>query len=65
MSWFWCLEHKKVEEGIGCGSTSRVGPHATREEAAEVMERIREREEQQKARDAEEEKKHGRRRDWF
>jgi hypothetical protein len=65
MAWFWCLEHKTVEEGNGCGSSSRIGPVATREEAASAMERIREREEQQKARDVEEERKHGRRREWF
>ena len=65
MAWFWCLEHKAVEEGIGCGSSSRIGPAATREEAATALERTRQREEEQKARDAEEEKKFGRRRDWF
>jgi hypothetical protein len=65
MAWFWCLEHKQVEEGVGCGSTSRIGPVATREDAASAVDRIRQREELQKARDAEEEQKHGRRRDWF
>lgn len=65
MPWSWCLEHNAVEEGIGCGSSSRIGPAATPEEAASALARIREREEQQKARDAEDERKHGRRRDWF
>jgi hypothetical protein len=65
MGWFWCLEHKTVEEGIGCGSGSRIGPADTPGEAASALERIRQREAEQKTRDAEEEKKHGRRRDWF
>lgn len=65
MAWFWCLEHKAVEEGLGCGSSIRIGPAATPKEAASAMERIREREEEQKARDAADEKKHGRRREWF
>jgi len=65
MAWFWCLEHKTVEEGTGCGSSSRIGPAATPGEAARALERIRQREEEQKARDAEDEKKHGRRREWF
>lgn len=65
MAWFWCLEHKQVEEGVGCGSTSRIGPVATREEAATALDRVQRREEQQKERDAEDEKKHGQRREWF
>jgi len=65
MAWFWCLEHKRVEEGAGCGSTSRIGPASSPAEAATAMERVRRREEQQQAHDAEEEKKHGRRREWF
>lgn len=65
MAWFWCLEHKHVEEGVGCGSTSRIGPVATRAEAEAALERVQRREEQQKVRDAEEERKHGRRREWF
>jgi hypothetical protein len=65
MAWFWCLEHKRVEEGVGCGSSSRIGPHASPGEATSALERVRAREEAQKARDAEEERKHGRRREWF
>ena len=65
MSWSWCLDHKAVEEGAGCGSSSRNGPSATAPEAATALERIREREEQQKARDAEDERKYGRKREWF
>lgn len=64
MAWFWCLEHKTVEEGLGCGSSSRIGPAATPEEAASALERTRRREEEQTARDLEDEKKHGRRREW-
>lgn len=65
MAWFWCLDHKTVEEGLGCGSSSRIGPAATPVEAASALERTRQREQEQKARDVEEEKKHGRRREWF
>lgn len=65
MPWSWCLEHKAVEEGAGCGNSSRIGPYATFGEAATALERIRKREKEQQARDAEEERKHGRRREWF
>lgn len=51
MNWFWCLEHKEVEEGAGCRSTSRLGPYATKEEAAGAIERTRQRTAEQDARD--------------
>lgn len=51
MSWFWCLEHKKVEEGFGCGSTSRIGPYDTPDAAASALDRTRQREAEQEARD--------------
>ena len=57
MTWFWCLDHKRVEKDAGCGSTSRIGPYATQAEAATALERTRKREEEQEARDAVEEKK--------
>ena len=59
MSWWWCLDHKTVEEGLGCGSTSRVGPYDTQERAATALERIGQRETEQQAKDKEEEKKSG------
>lgn len=55
MSWFWCLDHKAVEEGFGCGSTSRIGPYATRGEALNALQRTRQRGAEQNAKDAQEE----------
>ena len=57
MSWFWCLEHKRVEEGFGCGSTSRIGPYESAELAQTALTRTRQREAQQKARDAADKKR--------
>lgn len=59
MNWFWCLDHKCVEHDFGCGSTSRIGPYQTQAEAASALERTRQREAEQRARDAAEEKKAG------
>jgi len=59
MSWFWCLEHKCVEQDFGCGSTSRIGPYETRAEAASALDRTRRRAAEQNARDAAEEKPAG------
>lgn len=53
MSWFWCLDHKSVEQDFGCGSTTRIGPYATQAEAASAVARTRLREGAQKTRDAE------------
>lgn len=41
--WFYCLEHKKVEEGPDCPGKDRMGPYASREEATHAMETARER----------------------
>ena len=41
--WFYCLKHKKVEEGIECPAKDRFGPYATRTEAEHAMERVAER----------------------
>ncbi|MER5962610.1 hypothetical protein [Streptomyces sp. NPDC002057] len=41
--WYYCLEHKKVEEGPDCPAKNRFGPYATREEASHAMETARER----------------------
>lgn len=51
MSWFWCLDHKRVEQDFGCGSTTRIGPFDTPEQAASALTRTRGREAQQKTRD--------------
>jgi hypothetical protein len=51
MSWWWCLEHRCVEEGPGCGSTTRIGPYDSPERAATALQRIRQREEEQQEKD--------------
>jgi hypothetical protein len=64
MSYWWCLEHKSVEEGLGCGSTSRIGPYDSKEQAATALERVKKREVEQTEKDKEEEKKFGKKK-WF
>ncbi len=42
--WFYCLEHKKVEEGPPeCPAKDRFGPYASRQEAQHAMETAQER----------------------
>jgi hypothetical protein len=53
-TWWWCLEHKQVEKDFGCGSTTRIGPYDTREDAAQAIERTRDRAAEQEARDKKE-----------
>lgn len=65
MSYWWCLEHKAVEEGIGCGSTTRLGPYDDKQRAATVLERVHQREEEQEQKDKEIEKKWGPKKGWF
>lgn len=57
MSWWWCLEHKRVEEGLGCGSTTRLGPYDSAQRAAGALERTRARAAEQDARDKTEDDK--------
>lgn len=57
MQWFWCLDHKRVETDLGCGSTSRIGPYDSAQEAAGAVERTRQRAAEQDARDKGDEKK--------
>ncbi|MCZ4123168.1 hypothetical protein [Streptomyces sp. H39-S7] len=35
--WFYCLEHRKVEEGPECPAKDRFGPYADRAEAERAM----------------------------
>jgi hypothetical protein len=42
--WYYCLKHSKVEEGPECPAKDRLGPYATREEAARAIEIARDRE---------------------
>jgi hypothetical protein len=51
MSYWWCLEHKETEEGLGCGSTTRLGPYDTRERAGQALLRIAQREAAQHLKD--------------
>ncbi|MFF2651927.1 hypothetical protein [Streptomyces sp. NPDC058045] len=41
--WFYCLEHKKVEEGPECPNKDRFGPYGSRAEAQHAMDTARER----------------------
>lgn len=41
--WYYCLVHKKVEEGPDCPAKDRFGPYATPEEATHAMETAQER----------------------
>jgi hypothetical protein len=41
--WWYCLKHHRVEPDAGCKATDRLGPYATREEAARALDTVRER----------------------
>lgn len=43
--WYYCLRHKKVEEGPECPGKDRLGPYATPAEAARAIETVHERNE--------------------
>lgn len=43
--WYYCLEHRVVEEGPQCRAADRMGPYGTRDEASHAMETARERDE--------------------
>lgn len=36
--WYYCIKHAKVEEGPECPARDRLGPYATRREAANALE---------------------------
>jgi hypothetical protein len=55
-TYWWCLEHKRVERDGGCGSTSRIGPYESEQQAASAPERVRARAAEQAARDKADEK---------
>ncbi|GHB34966.1 hypothetical protein GCM10010331_22810 [Streptomyces xanthochromogenes] len=44
--WFYCLEHKTVEQGPQCRAADRMGPYGSREEASHAMETARARNEE-------------------
>ncbi|OEV02494.1 hypothetical protein [Streptomyces oceani] len=41
--WFYCIEHRKVEEGPECPGKDRLGPYPSAAEAAHAMETARQR----------------------
>lgn len=51
-TWYWCLNHGRVEPEDGCPNVARMGPYSTREEAASAIERARERTEEMDRADA-------------
>jgi len=52
-TWWFCLEHHTAEPFDGCGSNNRIGPWDTREEAANALTTIAERERRYDEEDAE------------
>jgi hypothetical protein len=51
MSYWYCLTHGTVEEGVGCRSGDRLGPYDSRADAERALERARERTAAEDARD--------------
>jgi hypothetical protein len=43
--YYYCLKHHEVEGAEGCPAADRLGPYATREEAARALEIVKERNE--------------------
>jgi hypothetical protein len=41
--WYYCVKHHKVEEGPECRAADRLGPYASREEAAHALETAQQR----------------------
>jgi hypothetical protein len=52
VQWWWCLRHATVEKGPGCPNKERLGPYATEQQAATVLERTTQRTAEEDARDA-------------
>lgn len=42
-SWYYCLDHHRVEGPGGCDPSSRLGPYPTREDAERALEKVAER----------------------
>jgi hypothetical protein len=42
-SWWYCLTHQTVEHGAGCPNKERLGPFATKDEAAHALDTVRRR----------------------
>ena len=43
MSWYYCLEHQRVEPDDGCPNAERMGPYETKEAAEHALELAAER----------------------
>jgi hypothetical protein len=43
--WFWCLDHRRAEQGKVCPERVRMGPYRSAEEAASWHEKVEERNE--------------------
>ena len=43
--WYYCLRHRKAEEGPECPGRRRLGPFASRSEAERALETVSERNE--------------------
>jgi len=41
--WYYCLDHKRVEPNKGCRAEVRLGPYKTRQEAAQALEKVEQR----------------------
>jgi hypothetical protein len=50
-SWYFCLRHQRVEPEDGCPGKDRLGPYASREEAARAIETVHRRNEEWDAAD--------------
>ena len=49
--WWFCLRHNTVEPDDGCPGKERLGPYASREEAAHALDTVRRRNEEWDAQD--------------
>jgi cell division septation protein DedD len=49
--WYFCLVHQRVEPEVGCAHRDRLGPFDSRAEAAQALDRARERNERWAAED--------------
>lgn len=45
MEWWYCLVHLAVEQGTQCANSQRLGPFESQEQAEQVLERIKARNE--------------------
>lgn len=43
MSWYYCLQHQRVEPEDGCANAERMGPYATEADAQHALDLAHER----------------------